>query len=155
MILDEWAEKWNVPKQAMHELYHSLLNASVTSEGATEHANETAVSNRVRLAFREETSGLLWRNNVGVAQDRTGRMFRYGLANDSKRVNEMLKSGDLIGIRPVTITPEHVGNTIGQFVSREVKAEGWSFKGTKREKAQAAWALLINRLGGDAKIVNR
>lgn len=91
-----------------------------------------------------------FRNNVGVLQDKTGRPVRYGLANDSPQLNEILKSADLIGIKPVMIQPQHVGHLFGQFWSREVKAPGWQYTGAGREVAQMAWANLINSCGGDA-----
>lgn len=114
--------------------------------------SEAEVSNLARYAVQSE-GGRLWRNNVGAAQDSKGNFFRYGLANDSKRMNDVLKSGDLIGIRPVKITSDMVGQTIGQFVSREIKKPKWTYRATNREKAQLAWALLIRSLGGDAAFV--
>lgn len=92
----------------------------------------------------------LFRNNVGVLQDKTGRPVRYGLANDSAALNKKIKSADLIGWRRVVITPAHVGTVIAQFVSREAKEPGWTFSGTEREQAQAAWAHLVLADGGDA-----
>jgi hypothetical protein len=50
----------------------------------------------------------------------------------------------------VLITQDHVGKVIGQFLSREVKAAGWRYAGTDREKAQLKWAELITAMGGDA-----
>lgn len=111
--------------------------------------SEAAVQVAVRLeAARKGVA--LWRNNVGVLLDRRGVPVRYGLANDSSAVNANFKSADLIGIRPVLITPAHLGLTIGQFVSREVKAEGWRYTGDEREVAQLRWAELVLSLGGDA-----
>lgn len=110
---------------------------------------ESTVSNDIRL----EASQLgyrLWRNNVGALSTPSGQFIRFGLANDSAQLNKVIKSADLIGIKPILITPEHVGMTIGQFISREVKHAGWKYTGTERERAQLAWADLINSLGGDA-----
>jgi hypothetical protein len=93
----------------------------------------------------------LWRNNLGVLKDARGVPIRYGLANDSSVVNKSVKSGDLIGIRPVVITPEMVGTVIGQFVSIECKREGWVFNpNDKHEESQARWAQIVNELGGYA-----
>ena len=76
--------------------------------------------------------------------------IRYGLANESAEQNKAIKSADLIGIRPVLIEPRHVGHTIGQFVSREVKKGGWVYTGKGRETAQMNWVRAIVSRGGDA-----
>lgn len=91
----------------------------------------------------------LWRNNVGAATV-NGAFLRWGLANETPGMNAVIKSGDLIGIRPVLICPAHVGMVIGQFVSREVKPPGWIYRGIGRERAQQKWADLVTGLGGDA-----
>jgi hypothetical protein len=95
----------------------------------------------------------LWRNNVGALQDKDDRWVRYGLANDSKAVNDRIKSADLIGIRPLVIGHDMVGHTVGQFVSREVKPPGWHYTGTDREAAQLRWLELVKANGGDACFV--
>jgi len=111
------------------------------------------------LALREEAArkGMrLWRNNCGAFQDATGRWVRYGLANDSKVLSAHIKSGDLIGIRPVLILPEHVGTVIGQFISRECKPAEWHFSPKDdREAAQEQWNMLVRALGGDAQFATR
>ena len=68
----------------------------------------------VQASIRLEAAGkgiVLWRNNVGVLMDQRGRPVRYGLANDSERVNSVTKSSDLIGIKPLAIQDYHVGTT--------------------------------------------
>lgn len=112
--------------------------------------SENYVQSLVRLEAGRK--GLkLWRNNVGVLTNaETGQPVRYGLANDSKQLNASIKSGDLIGWRPVAITSAMVGTKIAQFVSRECKRPNWSFAGTDREKAQLRWAEVVNADGGDA-----
>ena len=111
--------------------------------------NEATIQALERLAAAQR-GDILFRNNVGVLLDRRGVPVRFGLANDSAAVNDHTKSADLIGIRRVLITPEMVGRTIGQFLSREVKAEGWRFTGTPREIAQLRWIELVTSYGGDA-----
>jgi len=152
MTLEAWAAKWRVPFEALTDLRRQVFNheSDFTSATTTHDGhNEKAASVAVRLEASEK--GLrIWRNNVGALSDETGRFVRYGLANDSKAVNDRIKSGDLIGIRPVRVTPEMIGHTIGQFVSREIKAPGWHYTATPREQAQQRWAELVRSLGGDA-----
>lgn len=108
---------------------------------------------RIQTLIRLEASSKgarLWRNNVGATYTKDGSFLRYGLANDSSQLNREIKSADLIGIRPVLITQAMVGTVIGQFISREVKHEGWKYSGSERELAQLRWAELIIDLGGDA-----
>lgn len=115
--------------------------------------SESAVINLVKLEASRK--GLrLWRNNVGAMHDpQSGTFVRFGLANESPAMNKQIKSGDLIGIRPVTPVCEvcgYEGKPIGQFVSREVKNSAWTYRGTEREQAQFNWMNLINAMGGDA-----
>jgi hypothetical protein len=109
--------------------------------------SEAAVQQQMRL----EASGYgvrLWRNNNGACKDENGRLIRYGLGNDSAKMNKHLKSSDLIGVTPVRITPEMVGQIVGIFTSIEVKREGWHYAGTEREAAQKAWIGIIKSFGG-------
>lgn len=115
--------------------------------------SETAVQSETRLKASNE-GNVLWRNNVGVAKRDDGVPIRYGLCNESKQQNEKVKSSDLIGIKQVLITQEMVGQTIGQFYAREVKKEGWVFKGTKREIAQLNFITIVLSLGGDAEFIS-
>jgi hypothetical protein len=114
---------------------------------------EAQIQNLVRLEAAEK--GIyLWRNNVGAVYARDGRLVRFGLANDSANVNLVIKSADLIGIRPVIITKEMIGQIIGQFISREIKKKDWRYSDSPHERAQLTWAELITSLGGDACFTN-
>jgi len=113
--------------------------------------NEATVQDEVRLDNAKSHLGALWRNNVGVLSDDNGRPIRYGLANDSKRMNEEVKSSDLIGITPITITPEMVGKTIAIFTAIECKAEGFKFnRRDKRQVAQKKYIDVVSGMGGIA-----
>ena len=149
MILDQWATRWGISEQAIADLKREY-RADRSIEAATSGASEAAVQNVLRLEATRKGCRL-WRNNVGATYTPEGSFIRYGIANDSPAVNKQIKSADLIGIRPVKITHAHVGSTIGQFLSREVKAGGWRFSpNNEREQAQLRWAELIVSLGGDA-----
>lgn len=106
---------------------------------------------RLRAAYQGYR---MWRNNVGAGKLSNGKFMRWGLANESSQVNKIVKSADLIGVRPVVITQEMVGRTIGQFVSLETKREGWHYTGTDEEVAQVAWRDLILATGGHAVILS-
>lgn len=148
MILGAWAIRWGVPLQAIKEL-EQFLGLDGPGEPPAKGTSEAAAQAAVRIEAANK--GLrMWRNNVGALVDERGVPVRYGLANDSKKMNELLKSHDLVGIRPIPITQAHVGLILGQFVSREIKEPGWRYTGTEREQAQQRWAILINSLGGDA-----
>lgn len=150
--LAEWAAEWAVPAAALSDLT-ARLGALDAPLGAGEVGrSEAAVQTRVRVAA--STLGWrVWRNNVGAGFNDTGQFLRWGLANDSPQVNARIKSADLIGIRPRRIGQADVGMLIGQFVSLEVKHEGWRMGTSEREKAQRNWATLITTLGGYARFV--
>ena len=147
MTLRNWASRWNVSAAALADLRKQLTesNALPVSPLLEPHT-EAWAQNKVRV----EASRLglrLWRNNVGAAVDAHGNYFRYGLANDSEKMCASIKSSDLIGIRPVTLPG---GQVMGQFIAREIKAPGWHYTGTPREKAQLNFLELVASLGGDA-----
>jgi hypothetical protein len=74
--------------------------------------NETNLMNTILLANH---GCRLFRNNTGAIKDQTGRLVRFGLCKGSS---------DLIGFKPVTITPEMVGRTVAIFTAIEVKTPG-------------------------------
>ncbi len=115
---------------------------------------EHAVQNARRLEA-SKLGYILSRNNVGVAT-RDGIPVRYGLFNETKQMNQNWKSSDLIGLRPIVITPAMVGYTIGQFVALEIKRSSWKFSpSNQREVAQLNFMNLVKSVGGYAKFVNR
>ena len=151
--LQQWAARWSIPAPCMAGLLECMGVGVVPPEPPTPappQATEAWSQSMVRL---EAPRFGIWlgRNNVGALLDKRGVPVRYGLANESKQQNEVMKSGDLIGIRPVVVTASMVGCTIGQFVSRECKRPGWVFRGDAHEQAQANWAALVIKYGGDAK----
>lgn len=160
MSLYGWAAKWGIDPAAVADLRirmgidpdPTLAGSAICGE-AIHGSSESAVQARERL-FAAQEGWLLWRNNVGAMQDDTGRVVRYGLANESKKMNQKTKSSDLVGVRPVTITPNHLGMTLGQFVARETKPAGWQYTGTEREEAQLRFLNLVASKGGDACFVN-
>lgn len=150
MSIHQWAHKWGIPPEAVMDLTVMLTHYGEQGDSSgTETDNVKAI--RLEAA---RNNRILWRNNTGVAFSKSGRPVRYGLANDSHRVNEVCKSSDLIGITPVTITSEHVGSTIGQFTAREVKKSKWIFSGTPEEMAQAGFLWIVNNYGGDGCFTN-
>lgn len=152
MTLEQWAQKWGIHREALAE-FRALLTAPNVIPPAPGETSEAAVQNRVRLEASRQ-GWPLWRNNVGVLKDERGVPLRFGLANDSAPLNAVLKSSDLIGIRPVLIGPEHLGRTIGQFVAREVKRPDWTYRGGKHEEAQLRFIEYVTSLGGDAQFTN-
>lgn len=151
-MLEQWAQRHGVSRVALDELramWGIVGDYAPPPPSCGEPISEAAVQTAVRLEASRK--GLrLFRNNVGVLMDATGRPVRYGLANDSRQINEVIKSHDLIGWRPVLIEAHHVGTTLAQFVSRECKRHGWTYAGTAREVAQLNWGNLVNSAGGDA-----
>jgi hypothetical protein len=96
---------------------------------------ETDVQNLCRLRA-QELGAVLWRNNVGAIKDARGIPVRFGLANDSAKVNEVLKSSDLIGIH------------MGRFLAVECKEPGWVWRATEHEVAQLNFLVEVRRRGG-------
>lgn len=147
----QWAERHNISNDALLEL-HAILSTSENTKQET-GLSEAAVTSRVKLSA-SKVGMKLFRNNVGACETADGRQIRYGLANDSKRMNSQHKSGDLIGFTPVTIQPYHVGRILAVFTSIEVKKANWRYTGKGREVAQKRWIDFVNSAGGIAGFVN-
>lgn len=111
---------------------------------------ETKIQNAILLALSEngctvwrvETSGA-W---LGKVIHRDGDTVT--LANARMMQTGLCKGGsDIIGITPVTITPDMVGETIGVFTAQEVKTE----KG-RPTKEQMRFIEAVRNAGGIAGI---
>ena len=156
MIIEQWAKLWGVSDDALRHLYSMIYqctpNPVVNADG--NQGSESFVQSQVRLAL-SYAGGRAWRNNVGALIDERGIPVRYGLANDTKAMNKVCKSSDLIGIKPIIITDDMVGLKIGQFWARECKHAGWKpGADKKRETAQMNFINLVNAMGGDAAFTN-
>ncbi|AAQ96513.1 hypothetical protein [Vibrio phage VP16T] len=154
---DEWAARW---PQAAAEFM--ALMAETEPSPITAPASEARAQQNARMEAGRR-GGVLWRNNVGATKSKEVHVcpactfrfevrkppLRYGLCNDSEKQNKIFKSSDLIGIKPILITPHHVGQTIGQFWSVEVKAPGEPINlRDERQKGQAAFGALVQRFHG-------
>jgi len=101
--------------------------------------SESAILKRVMM----EASKLglrVWRNNTGALRDQDGRLVRYGLC---------VGSSDLIGLIPVTITPDMIGQTLAVFTAIEVKAPG-----KKPTEEQAKFLAAIRKNKGIALLID-
>jgi len=81
----------------------------------------------------------LFRNNTGAYTSESGSYIRFGVGGPG--------GSDLIGITPVTITPDMVGDTIGVFTAIEVKT-----KNGRPTKQQTKFIESVKRNGGIAGI---
>lgn len=151
----QWAIRNQVSQPALAELRQifGLESPQAFDAAGKPGLSEAGVQSEIRLEGARR-GVKLWRNNVGVLEDRRGVPVRYGLANDSPQLNKVVKSADLIGWRPILITQEHVGSRIAQFISRECKKPGWRFTGDDHERAQLRWLEAVTADGGDAKFVS-
>lgn len=155
-LLQDWADIWGIPPEALDDLARRSTVA-YAPEGS-KHASKSEAYTQSLVRLGAPGYGLvLWRNNVGAFKTDGGTFVRCGLANDSKQLNETIKSGDLIGWETVIITEAMVGSRIAQFVSIECKELGWEFgragKDTeqgKREHAQKRWLEMVIAAGGKA-----
>lgn len=113
-------------------------------------SSEEVNQQRIRLMIANENMTPM-RNNLGACFDKSGRLIRYGLMNDSKKLNENIKSSDLVLPRPMLITQEWVGHVLGVFAAIEVKESGWVYdEKDPHSKAQWRFHEIIRNAGGFA-----
>lgn len=112
--------------------------------------SEAAVQQHIRTQIAL-TGVELWRQNVGACTDANGRVIRYGILNDSKQVNQRFKSSDLVGIRPILVTADMVGQVVGVFAAIECKASNWTYRpNDEHTQAQQRFIDLVRAAGGFA-----
>ena len=123
---------------------------------------ESNIQREIMLACSAQ-GDTVWRNNVGkgwvAPPDRTTfapKRMTITINRGDVVLREPYRitwglcpgSSDLIGIRPVVITPEMVGQTIGVFVALEVKKPGG-----RVTKNQQQFLDHVNDLGGIGVVV--
>lgn len=116
--------------------------------------SESEVQQLVQLEARHHES-VLMRNNSGSFVDKDGRHVRFGLGNVSAKLNNTLKSSDLIGITTITVTQDMLGKKVGVFTAIECKDTNWPGEiKTAREVAQNNFITLVRERGGIAGFCN-
>lgn len=88
-------------------------------------SSEAGIQKHVMLAL-SNAGATIWRNNTGQAWVGDATRLANGdvLLKNPRPLHAGLCKGssDLIGVRPLLITEQHLGATIGQFVAVEVKS---------------------------------
>lgn len=150
----QWAQRHAITPAALADLLQ-VMGAGAPEPvipGGVLHS-EAGVQQQARLRAAQLGMWLL-RNNVGACEDANGRPIRYGLANDSKQMNEQIKSSDLIGITPV-VDPCS-GWRYGVFTGIECKPPGWHLTpGDKRGQAQLRFGQKVIQMGGIFRFVTK
>ena len=110
----QWAARHGVSMQALHELQAIFgMHGGHDLPPAVKGTSEAAVQAAVRLeAARKGVR--LFRNNVGALIDSRGVPVRYGLANESKQVNEVLALGCHLQVWGIFESPSSV-DSIGSW----------------------------------------
>lgn len=150
MSVADWKRRNKVSDAEFNLLMAEVFSTYPIQAGAAPSGKSEAYAESVVRLEAPRFGIKLFRNNVGVLEDKFGRPVRYGLANTTKKENEVFKSSDEIGVRCFIITPDMVGKMVGQFTAREIKHPDWKFTGAGRETPQLNFINLINSLGGDA-----
>ena len=123
-MINQWAARHNIPPAALAELRELMGSSSDTPPSAPEDLiTEAGAQQQVRLNA-SRVGVTLWRNNSGATFDEDSqRMVRFGLGNESDKLNKQMKSSDLIGITPYEVTLADVGRILGVFTAYEMSAK--------------------------------
>ena len=146
-MLNEFLQLYVHP--SLHKAARDYLSTQLPSDAGSATGTSEAATQADVVRKSGQYRQRLWRNNNGACQDDTGRQIRFGLGNTSKRINDVMKSSDYIGITSVIVTPAMVGQTVGIFTALEFKKPGWKLTaGDKRGNAQAAYGMMVEAAGG-------
>lgn len=104
---------------------------------AVKEMKETNIQN-ISLIAASQIGSMLWRNQSGVFYTRSGQTVRVGTPG----------TPDSLGVVPVKITPEMVGQTIGIAVACEFKAK----KGRQSDD-QKRWQRNFEERGGKYALI--
>ena len=146
--LQQWAIRNGVRPSALTELT-AILSQIPQPPKNPKPLTEAATQQQIRLAA-PKWGITLWRNNVGVFETPRGVPVRYGLANDSPKVNKRTKSSDSIGFVPMLVGPQHMGRMVALFTAIECKRHDWKWAGSAREVAQQRFLNIVKAGGGIA-----
>ena len=96
---------------------------------------ESEIQNQIKKILHQ-LGFTMFRNNVGAWRNPRGHWIRYGLGGPG--------GSDLIGWRPIMITPDMVGSKIAQFVAIETKRPSKS----KVTDQQSHFIHVVKECGG-------
>lgn len=148
--LEQWAKRHGISQMALYELYGLFQPDGKPYEDGV---SESATSKECEL-IAARAGQRLWRNNNGALQNEKGQWVRYGLGNTSKKINDVMKSSDYIGIKTLIITPADVGRKIGMFIAAEMKEPNWHMTPSdKRAQAQATFGTVVVNAGGEFRFI--
>ncbi len=104
-----------------------------------------ALGNRPDIRIFRNTCGVGW---IGQFAEQSGPLT---VLRNARRTTFGLHPGsaDLIGWQSVVVTPDMVGDTVGLFLSVEIKKPGGRI-----DPKQLQWMQVVQRFGGVAGIVN-
>ena len=148
LVVDQWAQRWGIPAQAVAELKESLTYQAPLGRDPRA-VTEADVQALCQIEASKFNSFLMRNNNGAWTDHENNRTIRYGLGNDSKRINDKRKSSDLIGITSVIVEQHHVGRVFGIFTAAEIKKPGWhQIPSDKRAEAQDTFHKFVRAYGG-------
>ena len=118
---------------------------------------ENEVKKSIMLAFQRKYNGRIFNNPVGTGH--MGRVIKRDANSVTLQAPRVVSFGlatsscDLIGIRPIVITADMIGQKIGQFVALEIKTARFKGPKTEHELKQQNFIDMVQNLGGMAKFV--